>query len=87
MERADAALLSSGPPAEGGPPAHMEQTQLKRPRPPIEAEQVRATPVAQHDPWSCRIRDRLSTFITADPRSLVWSRSLPSPLHQSSFPL
>ena len=51
MERAAAPLLSSGPPAEGGPPAPMEQSLSKRPRPPSEAEQVSATRVAPHGPW------------------------------------
>ena len=48
MERAGAAPLSFGPPAEGAPPVPMEQSQAKRPRPPAEAEQVRATRVAPH---------------------------------------
>ena len=50
------------PPAEGGPPALMPSwimdgpgtsrwQSAKRPRPPSEAEQVRATPVAPHGPW------------------------------------
>eukprot|EP00967_Tisochrysis_lutea_P098044 scaffold144407_cov34-Tisochrysis_lutea.AAC.2 len=51
MVRTDAALLFSGSPAEGAPPAHMEQSQAKRQRPPVEAEQVCATPVAPHGPW------------------------------------
>ena len=51
MERAGASLLSCGPPAEGGPPTPMDQSQAKRPRPPSETEQVRATPVAPHGPW------------------------------------
>ena len=57
MERAGATPLSSGPPAEGGPPALMDQSLAKRPRPPSEAEQVRARdpgrttrPVAQATP-------------------------------------
>jgi len=39
MERAGATPLSFGPPAEGGPPAHMDLSLAKRPRPPSEAEQ------------------------------------------------
>ena len=38
-------------PRRGRPPAPMEQSLSKRPRPPSEAEQVRATPVAPHGPW------------------------------------
>eukprot|EP00967_Tisochrysis_lutea_P096528 scaffold141426_cov33-Tisochrysis_lutea.AAC.1 len=44
MERAAATPLSFGPPAEGAPPVPMEQSMVKRPRPPAEAEQVSATP-------------------------------------------
>ena len=51
MERAGVTPLSSGAPAQGAPPTPMEQPLSKRPRPPIEAEQVRATPVAPHGPW------------------------------------
>ena len=51
MERTAATPLSFGPPAEGALPAPMEQPLSKRPRPPTEAEQVRATPVAPHGPW------------------------------------
>ena len=51
MERAAATPLFFGPPAEGGLPAHMDLSLAKRPRPPSEAEQVRATPVAPHGPW------------------------------------
>eukprot|EP00967_Tisochrysis_lutea_P034518 scaffold41244_cov30-Tisochrysis_lutea.AAC.6 len=51
MERAGATPLSFGPPSEGAPPAPMEQSLAKRPRPPAEAEQVRATRVAPHGPW------------------------------------
>ena len=51
MERAAATPLSFGPPAEGAPPVPMEQSLAKRPRPPAEAEQVRATRVAPHGPW------------------------------------
>eukprot|EP00967_Tisochrysis_lutea_P055445 scaffold69692_cov32-Tisochrysis_lutea.AAC.2 len=59
MERAGATSLSSGPPghpptAEGGHPVPMGtmyQSQGKRQRPPSEAEQVRATPVAPRGPW------------------------------------
>ena len=53
MERAGVTPLSSGPPAEGGPLAPMDRhlSLAKRPRPPSEAEQVRATQVAPHGPW------------------------------------
>ena len=49
MERTAATplCLSFEPPAEGAPPVPMEQPLSKRPRPPIEAEQVRATPVVR----------------------------------------
>ena len=50
-QRAADPLLSFGPPVEGGPPPPMEQSLSKRPLPPTDAEQVRATPVAQHGPW------------------------------------
>ena len=49
--RDSATPLSVGPPAEGAPPVPMEQSLSKRPRPPTEAEQVRATLVAPHGPW------------------------------------
>ena len=55
MERAGVTPLSTGLPVEGGPPAPMDQSLAKRPRPPSEVErvQVGATPVApHHGPWS-----------------------------------
>eukprot|EP00967_Tisochrysis_lutea_P012143 scaffold13644_cov33-Tisochrysis_lutea.AAC.6 len=51
LARAGVTPLSSGPPAKGGLPAPMDQSLAKRPRPPTEAEQVRATPIAPRGPW------------------------------------
>eukprot|EP00967_Tisochrysis_lutea_P112775 scaffold178440_cov22-Tisochrysis_lutea.AAC.1 len=52
MERAGATLLSAGLPAEGGPPAPLDQSVAKRPRPPSEAKckcvRLRSR---QHCPW------------------------------------
>ena len=51
MERAGEPLPFSGPPAQGGPPAPMDLSQAKRPRPPSEADQVSVTPVTPRGPW------------------------------------
>ena len=51
MERANAPPLSFGHPAAGALPVPMEQSQAKRPRPPAEAEQVSAIPIAPYGPW------------------------------------
>jgi len=46
MERAAEPLLFFESPAEGGPPAPTDQSLAKRPRPPSEANKVRAIQVA-----------------------------------------
>eukprot|EP00967_Tisochrysis_lutea_P119653 scaffold195574_cov26-Tisochrysis_lutea.AAC.1 len=51
MGRAGAPPLSFGHPTEGGSPPPMDKSLSKRPRPPSEAEQVRATLVAPRGPW------------------------------------